>query len=156
MGLKIPAAPWRAGLPREFSAGEAAAAPWLPGRAPLLHPQSCPAHGAFGIPARRGGEGTPPFPREGRLWRTLSVVPQTSGTRKEPALSPLCSPCPYGREGMRLVAALRLINAGLPARACLYFLPVLDSFQGGGKKSSFKKKIIPFQLLLSSDIMGVI
>lgn len=57
---------------------------------------------------------------------------------------------------MRLVAALRLINAGLPARACLYFLPVLDSFQGGGKKSSFKKKIIPFQLLLSSDIMGVI
>lgn len=56
IGFKIPAAPWPAGLPRELSVGEAAEAPWVPSRAPLLHPPSCPAHRGFGIPARLCGQ----------------------------------------------------------------------------------------------------
>lgn len=83
-----------------------------------------------------GGEqaGTPPFPGEVWLWRVLSVVPHTSGTGKEPALSPPCSACPYGREGRRFVAALRLRNASVPVGAWLAFLTLLDSFPGEKKK----------------------
>lgn len=141
IGLKIPAVPLRAGLPQEFSVGEAAAALWLPRRAPLLYPRSCPAHRGICIPAqlcgqpvgRRKGRNTS-FPKGSTAVEdSLCGATDLGDVQRTSPEFPLLT-LSLWREGARLVAAPRLRNASVPARACLSSLPLFDSFPG--KKSS--------------------